>query len=165
MAVKIFSIAFFLLSVLGILAWISWKSPSLITAEMAFDRLFTAVNPHFGRMGEKMAQPEEAQKIFLDTVQRMPRSPFPWDTFSHYVAAMGPLYAEEAIALVDEARKRSPRRASYYFRQSQAYRRLGNLPKAVEMLKKAQQCSPKNPEYFDEEQNWNIRYEDTGSLW
>ena len=164
-AVKVSCIVFFLLSALGILTWISWKSPRLITAEMAFDRLFTAVNPHFGRMGEKMAQPEEAQKIFLDTIQRMPFSPFPWDTFSHYVAAMGPLYAEQAIALVEEARKRSPRRASYYYRQSQAYRRLGNLPKAVEMLRKAQKCSPKNPEYFDEEQKWDVRYEDTGSLW
>ena len=164
-AVKITGIAFFLLSVLGILAWISWKSPHLITAEMAFDRLFTAVNPHFGRMGEKMAQPEEAQKIFQETIQRMPLSPFPWDTFSHYVAAMGPLYAEQAVALVVEAEKRSPKRASYYYRQSLAYRRLGNLPKAVEMLRKAQKCSPKNPEYFDENQKWNTSYEDTGSLW
>ncbi|MBR2364427.1 MAG: tetratricopeptide repeat protein, partial [Lentisphaeria bacterium] len=156
---------FFILFSLGILAWIGWKAPVLISGEMAFDRLFTGVNPHFGRLGEKMVQPEEAARLFQETVKRIPRSPFPWDTVSHYVAAMGPDHAYDAIALVEEARKRSPRRASYYYRQSQAYRRLGNIPKAVEMLKKAQQCSPKNPEYFDEEQNWNIRYEDSGSLW
>ena len=112
-----------------------------------------------------MAQPEEAAKLLQEAVKRMPESPFPWDTASHYVAALGPAYANEAIALVIEAQKRSPKRASYYYRQSLAYRRLGDIPKAVEMLKKARQCSPKNPEYFDERQNWNTRYEDTGSLW
>ncbi|MBO5761087.1 MAG: O-antigen ligase family protein [Lentisphaeria bacterium] len=160
----IFSL-FFIIFSLGLLFRISWKAPTLITAEMAFDRLFTGVNPHFGRLGEKMAQPEEAAKLLQEAVKRMPESPFPWDTASHYVAALGPAYANEAIALVVEAQKRSPKRASYYYRQSLAYRRLGDIPKAVEMLKKARQCSPKNPEYFDERQNWNTRYEDTGSLW
>lgn len=150
---------------LGILSWISWKSPTLIAGEMAFDRLFTGVNPHFGRLGEKMAQPEEAAKLLREAVERMPLSPFPWDTASHYVAALGPAYANEAIALVVEAQKRSPKRASYYYRQSLAYRRLGDMPRAVEMLRKAQKCSPKNPEYFDEIQNWNTRYEDCGCLW
>lgn len=162
---KISFILLFALFSMGILAYISWKSPTLIAGEMAFDRLFTGVNPHFGRLGEKMVPPEEALKLLQETVKRIPESPFPWDMASHYVAAMGPSHAYEAIALVVEAQKRSPKRASYYFRQSQAYRRLGNLPKAVEMLRKAQKCSPKNPEYFDENQIWNMRYEDSDSLW
>ena len=157
--------AFFLLFSLGTLFWISWKAPVLIAGEMAFDKLFTGVNPHFGRTGQPMAAPEEAAKLLKTAVEKLPRSPFPWDTYSHYVAAMGPSHAYEAIALVEEARKRSPRRASYYFRQSLAYRKLGNLPKAVEMLKKAQKYSPKNPDYFDENQQWYIRYEDSDSLW
>lgn len=163
--VKRFCTVFFLLSLLGILSWISWKSPTLITAEMAFDKLFTGVNPHFGRIGEAMADPEKAQRLFQETVKRMPLSPFPWDTISHYVASLGPAYADQAIALVAEAGKRSPKRASYYFRQSLAYRRLGNMHKAVEMLRKAQKCSPKNPEYFDDNQIWYQTFESTGSLW
>ena len=96
--------------------------------------------------------------MLQDCARITPHSPFPYAAASSYYLTLGPLYANEGLSLLDEAIRRAPKRAGYYYRK---YLVLKHFPlrrtEAEQALKKAQELSPKNPEYFDRNELPHLR--------
>lgn len=64
---------------------------------------------------------------------------------------LGPFYVNESLSLLDEAIKRAPKRAGYYYRKYLILRHLpGRAARSGTGFEKgAGAFPPKNPEYFD----------------
>ena len=136
----------------GLILYPCLELPRIVAAEMAYEKLHSATDVRFGtpRAGGNPVTPDDVARMLRECVRIAPESPFPYAAASNYYLALGPLYADEGIALLEEAIRRAPKRAGYYYRK---YRILRPLPhraaEAAEALKKAQELSPKNPEYFN----------------
>lgn len=122
-------------------------SRCVIKAEMAYDVLDSATDPRFSSDPLKARPaPAEVEKM-LNACNRL--SPFPFAAASSYYLTLGPQYVPAALALLDKAIRRAPKRAAYYYRK---YRILKMLPgrenEAERFLRQARKLSPKNPRYY-----------------
>ena len=78
-----------------------------------------------------------------------PRSPFPFAEVSSYYLTKGPYYVADALTMLDEAIKRTPKRSAYHHRKYRIYSMLpGRAQEAEAALMKARELSPKNPQYY-----------------
>ncbi len=149
---RAFKMLFLLISA-GLILYPGLKLPQIVAAEMAYERLHSATDARFGtpRTAGNPVMPDDVARMLRECIRIAPQSPFPYAAASSYYLALGPLYAGEGISLLDEAIRRAPKRAGYHYRK---YRILRQLPhraaEAADALKKAQELSPKNPEYFSE---------------
>jgi len=121
--------------------------PPLIRAEMNYDALHSMTDPRF-------SSPASAGRIdpavVRDALVRCDsRSPFPYASASAYFLSLGPYHTADALDLLEDAIKRTPRRSAYYFRKYRILRMLpGRKDEADQALSKARELSPKNPQYY-----------------
>ncbi len=122
--------------------------PPVIKAEMNYDTLHSMTDIRFA------ADPAKARKIepadVRDALAKCdPRSPFPYASVSSYFLAQGPYYTADALEMLDNAIRLTPKRSAYYYRK---YRILDQFPsrkaEAEAALNKARELSPKNPQYY-----------------
>lgn len=147
---KLCSMLFLLISA-GLVLYPALKLPQAVAGEMCYERLHSSTDVRFGtpRKGNPPT-PDEVMRMLQDCVRITPDSPFPYAAASSYYLTLGPFYVNESLSLLDEAIKRAPKRAGYYYRKYLILRHLpGRAAEAEQALKKAQELSPKNPEYFD----------------
>ncbi|MBQ9336801.1 MAG: O-antigen ligase family protein [Lentisphaeria bacterium] len=119
--------------------------PPVVRAEMAFDRLHSMTDPRFASEGVQ-ADPETVRRALSECD---PRSPFPFAEVSSYYLARGAYHVGDALAMLDRAIERTPKRSAYHYRR---YRICSMLPgreaEAEAALQKARELSPKNPQYY-----------------
>ncbi|MBP3394774.1 MAG: hypothetical protein J6M38_09665, partial [Lentisphaeria bacterium] len=147
---KLCSMLFLLISA-GLILYPALKLPQAVAGEMCYERLHSSTDVRFGtpRKGNPPT-PDEVMRMLQDCARITPDSPFPYAAASSYYLTLGPFYVNESLSLLDEAIKRAPKRAGYYYRKYLILRHLpGRAAEAEQALKKAQELSPKNPEYFD----------------
>ena len=122
--------------------------PPVIKAEMNYDALHSMADIRFA------ADPASAGKIQPAVVRDAlakcdPRSPFPYAAVSSYFQSRGPYFTADALEMLDNAIKLTPKRSAYYYRK---YRMLDAFPsrkaEAEAALNKARELSPKNPQYY-----------------
>ena len=120
--------------------------PPVVRSEMAFDRLHSMTDPRFAsdRQGLQ-TDPETVRRALAECD---PRSPFPFAEVSSYYFAKGPYYVADALSMLDEAIKRTPKRSAYHHRKYRIYSMLGRPQEAEAALMKARELSPKNPQYY-----------------
>lgn len=121
--------------------------PPVVRSEIAFDRLHSMTDPRFASDQQGMQTDPETVRRALAECE--PRSPFPFAEVSSYYFARGPYYVADALSMLDEAIKRTPKRSAYHHRK---YRICSMLPgreqEAEAALLKARELSPKNPRYY-----------------
>ena len=143
----------FLLISAGLIVYPALKIPQVVAAEMAYERLHSATDARFGtpREGENPVSPDDVARMLRNCTRIAPDSPFPYAAASSYYLALGPFYINDGLFLLDEAIRRAPKRAGYYYRKYQLLKQMPNRSgDAAAALRKAQELSPKNPEYFAE---------------
>ena len=122
--------------------------PPVIKAEMNYDALHSMTDIRFA------ADPASAGKVQPAVVRDAlakcdPRSPFPYAAVSSYFQSLGPYFTADALEMLDNAIKLTPKRSAYYYRK---YRMLDAFPsrkaEAEAALNKARELSPKNPQYY-----------------
>lgn len=125
-------------------------APQIINGEFAYEQLQNATDIRFSTVEKrKDTTPLKVHDLLNECIRIIPRSPFPYDNASDYMARLG--YFGDAMLLLDEAIARSPERSAYYYRK---YRMLSAMygsgnASAQENLNKARQLFPGNPEYYD----------------
>jgi len=122
--------------------------PPVIKAEIYFDQLQSMTDIRFA------ADPASAGKVQPAVVRDAlakcdPRSPFPYAAVSSYFQSRGPYFTADALEMLDNAIRLTPKRSAYYYRK---YRMLIAFPsrkaEAEAALNKARELSPKNPQYY-----------------
>ncbi len=139
--------AVFLLAAAVVSASTLWMSPRIVAAEMNYDLLYSATDRRFTADVSKPPPDIQTVKDMLSRCDK--RSPFPFAAASSYLLQQGPYQVEDALSLLDEAIRLSPKRSAYYYRK---YRILQLFPsraaEAEKNLEKARTLSPKNPQYY-----------------
>lgn len=137
----------FLLTAAALAASTLLLSPRIVSAEMNYDLLYTSTDRRFAPDPSKPPPDVQTVKDMLSRCEK--RSPFPYAAASTYLFQQGPYYAEDGMAMLDEAIRLSPKRSAFYYRK---YRILEMLPgraaEAEKNLEKARALSPRNPQYY-----------------
>ena len=128
---KSISICFYALAIIG------FSSIIRISGEKAYQRLYN-----------KQSKPVTANSLTNEVKAasiKMPYSPYPWDILGKKALSQSQL--ELAIIAFEEAKKRTPHRASYYAYTAHCLLLTGNIPEALKNIDSALQWYPHKPEY------------------
>jgi hypothetical protein len=118
-------------------------SAKRMRAEIAYNRLYKLCEGPFDK--EKEPGIEDVERELKRAVEEMPYSPYPWASAGIYAQSRGHWKASENF--YSEAIKRSPERASFYYRKAIAQNRLGKIKEALENVRAASELFPNNEEY------------------
>ncbi len=130
---KTISISLFFLAITGL------SSIGRISGEKAYQQLY---NKQFNPISAH-ALTNEVQAIS----KKMPYSPYPWDILGK--KALSQSQIDLAIYAFEEAKKRTPHRASYYGFSAHCLLLKGNLPEALKNINTALQWYPHKRDYLN----------------
>jgi len=127
--------------------------------EREFDKLHKISNPIItDNENNSKVSIDDLKKILERTSLLAPYSPYPWATAGVYTQSQGLWNLSEIF--FEEALKKSPERASFYYRIALSQLKQGKFPNAAKNFKKAYELFPNNEEYLKNYQKFKKFLED-----